>query len=221
MAKVPNKTILDKIVESARAKRGARPEGYHDNMRPGSPKYVDEELVFKAPSSNPGNVELFREKGKSRKMMTPNRIYANQWYADPKNKIEQGYDPSMSDAEFKKAFIARLGVPTIEQREMAQRAYDKKVGRDVAREYARYVNQNNGERYGYEYPYVDISSKMGREEIKWRKLYNEYVEENARYADQFPLMTYDEFVNRAKNYSIDDEIAEMHYRNENDAYLDN
>lgn len=127
--------LLDSFINNARARRGVRPEGFYDHMRQGSPKYIDDEWAWKQPSSLPANMESYRENGMSYKMIPSDRIYANQWYADPENQRLAGYEQPVDPQVFKQEFIHRPG-PTLNEREMAQRAYDKQVGRDVARQVA-------------------------------------------------------------------------------------
>lgn len=127
--------LLDSFINNARARRGVRPEGFYDHMRPGSPKYIDDEWAWKQPSSLPANMESYRKNGMSYKMIPSDRIYANQWYANPENQRLAGYEQPVDPQVFKQDFIHRPG-PTLNEREMAQRAYDKQVGRDVARQVA-------------------------------------------------------------------------------------
>lgn len=127
--------LLDNFIQNARARRGVRPEGFYDHMRQGSPKYIDDEWAWKQPSSLPANMESYRKNGMSYKMIPSDRIYANQWYADPENQRLAGYEQPVDPQVFKQDFIHRPG-PTLNEREMAQRAYDKQVGRDVARKVA-------------------------------------------------------------------------------------
>lgn len=126
---------LDMLIESMRRSKGVRPNGFYDHMRPGSGKYADPEYHFKIKSSDPDNVRSFRDDGMSYKMIPSDRIYANEWYSDPKIQAQYGHPTPIDANAFKKEFVKRGG-PTIYEREIAQRAYDRSVGREIARQIA-------------------------------------------------------------------------------------
>lgn len=123
---------LDRFIQNAREKFGPRPRTFAESKWF---KGEDPEWAFKQPSSLPANMEAFRRDGMSYKMIPSDRIYANQWYANPENQRLAGYEQPVDPQVFKQEFIHRPG-PTLNEREMAQRAYDKQVGRDVARKVA-------------------------------------------------------------------------------------
>lgn len=123
---------LDRFIQNAREKFGPRPKSIYESKWL---KDDDPEWAFKQPSSLPANMEAFRRDGMSYKMIPSDRIYANQWYANSENQRLAGYTQPVDPKVFKQEFIHRPGQTNMEK-EMAQRAYDRKVGRDVARQVA-------------------------------------------------------------------------------------
>lgn len=124
---------LDRFIQNAREKFGPRPRTFAESKWF---KGEDPEWAFKQQSSMPANMEAFRRDGMSYKMIPSDRIYANQWYANPENQVWAGYVQPVDPQVFKQEFVHRNGNITEMENEMAQRDYDREVGRDVARQVA-------------------------------------------------------------------------------------
>lgn len=125
--------LLDRFIQNSREKFGPRPRTFAESKWF---KGEDPEWAFKQQSSMPANMEAFRRDGMSYKMIPSDRIYANQWYANPENQARAGYAQPVDPQVFKQEFVHRNGNITEMENEMTQRAYDKQVGRDVARKVA-------------------------------------------------------------------------------------
>ena len=157
---MPKTNILDSFIELARKRGGNRPNGFYEHMKPGSPKYVETDPLHFS-SADPANVASFKRDGMSYKMVPSERVYANRWYADPENMKRAGYAEPIDPNAFRAEFEHRGG-PTLYEREMAQRQYDKRVGQDVG----RMVAEEQATQSGIEAIYEQLNSFSDEELLR-------------------------------------------------------